>query len=179
MDDIRLRQVLTKLEVSAIQGTLVRAGLYLAGFELLRSDVVSRTKDFFLAGFDERGLTYSPEYEKVRALDADIYVASAKWLVTVGAVTAAQTEELVQIRRHRNEIAHELPKLLVDPAFHLSPALLERCRYFVDLLGRFWGGVEADTSPDFADGEIDYESIKSGSSLLMDLIWAAVHEPVN
>src|SRR5688572_21629831 len=112
MDDIRLRQVLTKLEVSAIQGTLVRAGLYLAGFELLRSDVVSRTKDFFLAGFDERGLTYSPEYEKVRALDADIYVASAKWLVTVGAVTAAQTEELVQIRRHRNEIAHELPKLL-------------------------------------------------------------------
>lgn len=178
MEDIRLRQVLVKLEASQIQATLIKAGLYLTGFELLRYDVVNRTKDFFLVGFQEKGFTHSPEYDqKVRTLDSDIFVASAKWLVTVGAVTADQAEELAEIRRHRNEIAHELPKLLVDPSFHLSPALLERCRYFVDLLGRFWGSIEADTSPDFAEGEIDYEGIKSGSALLMDLIWDAAHGP--
>ena len=175
MDELSIRRITEKLEPQAIRSTMIRAGLYLAAFELLSAEVVDKVKAFFVMGFDQHGYTYSPDYAtKVLSLDRNIYNASCKWLVTVEAVTTEQATELQAIRVHRNLIAHELPKLLIDPSIHLNPWLLERCRFYIGLLGRFWGGIEADTNPDFAGAAIDYKAIKSGTSLLMDYIWEIV-----
>ncbi|MBO0518321.1 hypothetical protein, partial [Streptomyces beijiangensis] len=69
-----------------------------------------------------------------------------------------------------HEIAHELPKLLVDPDFEVRTDLLAAAVECVRCLGVFWGSIEADANPDFDGQEIDYDSIKSGPYLLMEYL---------
>jgi hypothetical protein len=176
VDELAFRRTAQKLEAEQLRVTLIQAGLYLVAFELLKNDVVDRTKGFFQLGFDSGGLIYSPDYQsKVLSLAPNKFDASARWLVTVDALTADQADELIELRQHRNEIAHELPNLLIDPSVHFSPDRLARCRFYVDLLGLFWGRILVDTDPAYDGREVEDSAIKSGTSLLLDHIWAAVH----
>ena len=158
MESCEWKCALAKLERSQSRSTIVRAGLYLTAFELLHHDVVEKTQGFFLQGFTSDGWTYSPRcYAKVTPLDRNLFDASAKWLAKAGAWTAVGCGEVIEIRRHRNQIAHVLPKLLIDPGAHLSTWMLERCRFYIGVLGRFWGAIEVDTDRRFDGVEVDYQ----------------------
>jgi hypothetical protein len=52
-----------KLDPDAIQSNLVRAGLFLAGWEMLKSEIENKVRDFFSYGFDSNGPLYSPRYK--------------------------------------------------------------------------------------------------------------------
>src|SRR5687768_12192121 len=107
--------MLKKLEPENIRANLVRAGLYLAGWEMLKTEVQDKVKAFYLIGFDENGFTYSDDYEKrVLARHKSRFLASVLWLVEAGALTEADADQLRALREYRNEVAHELPKMLVE-----------------------------------------------------------------
>lgn len=111
--EARLR---AKLAPERIRPTLSFAGLILIVYEMMKQAVVTDVREFYLRGFDESGMLYDEEgYARdVKYLDRSRFRASAKWLVKSGAITDEQVEVLERLYVHRKDIAHELPKYLID-----------------------------------------------------------------
>ncbi|MDQ7903062.1 hypothetical protein RB614_00820 [Phytohabitans sp. ZYX-F-186] len=162
-----------KLSPEAVTLTLTRAGCFLSAYELIKSEVVEKVHQFFWRGFQDGQHVYDEERYRQTVLfrsPKSKYRASCAWLVEMGALTAEQVATLEQIQEHRQEIAHELPKLLIDPTFDVRADLLVAAVEIVRKLGVFWGSIEVDTSAEWDGKEVDYEGIKSGSYLLMDYL---------
>lgn len=153
--------------------TLTRAGCFLSAYELIKSEIVDKVHDFFWRGFEDG----KHLYDEVRYQQSVLahnpkskYRASCAWLVEMNALTAEQVVALEEIHAHRQEIAHELPKLLIDPDFEVRTDLLLAAAECVRSLGVFWGSIEVDTDMDWDGKEVDYDGIKSGSYLLMEYL---------
>jgi hypothetical protein len=157
-----------KLQPDAIHAGLVRAGLFLAGWELLKAEIVDGVQAFFVDGFDEKRPTVSHEYTtQVLQRHRSRFEASILWLVEADALDSTQADQVRSIHAHRNEVAHELPKLLIEPGRGISADLLSQMHTLLRVLGRFWGGVEVDTDSRFDEETVDRDQIQSGAMLLM------------
>jgi hypothetical protein len=173
VDDAYAERLKAKLAPESVGRTLILAGCFLSAYELIRSEVVDQVHDFYLTGFNQDGLTYDEVsyQQKVLALHPKSqYRASCAWLVVNGALTPEQVATLEEVYRHRKEIAHELPKLLIDPEFEVKKELLVNAIECVRRLGVFWGSIEVEINPDLDGNEVDYDEIKSGSYLLMEYL---------
>ncbi len=162
-----------KLASSSIRIALQRAGMFLTGWELLKTDIEDGVRQFF----ELQPGVIGPEYER-HVLSRHKYKlhASALWLVDQGAITATQCDRIEELRRHRNEIAHELAKLLIDPSHEINVKLLEEMATILRSVGAFFGRIAADCDPEFDGREIADEEIRSGTSLLMDHLVTACEE---
>ncbi|WP_131767015.1 hypothetical protein [Candidatus Protofrankia californiensis] len=165
----RLRQ---KLAPETVGTTLIRAGCFLSAYELIKSEIVDKVRGFFWCGFKD---LYDEEHYQRDVLSRNPksrYRASCGWLVEMDALTSGQVKQLEAIHQHRQEIAHELPKLLIDPDFEVKTDLLVAALGCLRSLGIFWGSIDVDTDPDFDGVDVDYNEIKSGSFLLMEYLVA-------
>jgi uncharacterized protein (DUF1697 family) len=172
MDDYA-EKLTAKLAPESVARTLIHAGCFLSAYELIKSEVVDKVHDFYLAGFDEHGLTYDEASYQRQVLSRNPkskYRASCSWLVENDALTAEEVATLEEIHQHRQEIAHELPKLLVDPDFEVKTDLLLAAVDCVRTLGVFWGRITVDTDPQWDGKDVADEDIKSGSYLLMEYL---------
>lgn len=164
------------LDPAHCKRTVTRAGMFLLAYEMLRSAIVENVKDFYLCGFNEDGLQYSPDYEK-RVLSKSKYVfeASLLWLVETGAITTEDITSIQGLRDYRNTVAHETPKVLFE-AGGVDIAMIRTAIEHVRKIDRFWGGIEADTDPRFDGVDVDYEGITSLRTMALDYIAQVVSE---
>ncbi len=175
MDDVTRkryeRRLQEKLAPGAIKENLLGAALFLVVYELLKTEVIEKTRGFFCTGFDQTGLLYSPNYDsQVLALDRNRIKASCLWLAHNGAISEADIDVAQAIADHRHAVAHELPRFLVDPDAHIDHNLLLEAHRLITALGRFWGRIEVDTNSEFDGHDVRDEDIKSGAMLLMEHI---------
>lgn len=162
-----------KLASESVQLTLIRVGCFLSAYELIKSEIVSRVHDFFWSGFDNGQYRYDEQRYQQSVLSRDPkskYRASCAWLVEMHALTSQQVATLDEVRRHRHEIAHELPRLLVDLDFTVRVDLLRDSIECIRALGVFWGSIEVDADEQWDGKDVDYEGIKSGSYLVMEYL---------
>jgi hypothetical protein len=171
--------LLKKLAPDVIRSNLVRAGLFLAGWEFLKSEIEKKVREFYMVDLDPGPISAQRYATKVLALDSGpekgkVFRASMQWLVDGGALTEIQVARIREMRQRRNEIAHELPKILVN-AEHpgIDVALVRELRDIIAALGRFWGRIEIDTDEELAGRDIADADIISGLSLLMEHLVAA------
>lgn len=163
------RRLQRKLAPEEITANLLQAGLLLVAYELLKLEVVENTKSFFVDGFDEGGPSYSPQYQTdVVSLDPNRFRASCLWLARMGVLSDADVEVALAIREHRHKVAHELPRILINPDATIDTGLVAEAHRLMTAIGRFWGRVSLDTNPDFDGQEVADEDISSGSMLLMN-----------
>jgi len=154
-----------KLAADNIRLALQLAGLFLTGWELLAGDIVDRVKAFF----EIKPGSVTIEYEKdVLSRHKSPLQASALWLVENGAITDAQCKRLDDMRKHRNEIAHELSKVLVDPKYQVDITLLAEMAVILRAVGSFFGRIAMDCNSEFDGQDVKDEDIRSGTSILMD-----------
>jgi len=73
-------------------------------------------------------------------------------------------------------VAHELPRLLVEPDSAVDPVLIFETHRLIGVLGRFWGRLTVECDPNFDDQEVNDKDIKSGSMLLMEHILAVLKQ---
>src|SRR5258708_18091002 len=93
-----------------------RAAALLLGWELIRSEIVDKVRDFFTFGFDASGLVVDPSYQKrVLSRGPRVFDSSVEWLVEAGGLTAQQAEGLNDLRDYRNSVEHERRTVLLDP----------------------------------------------------------------
>lgn len=174
-DDQFVQALSKKFDPVVIRSNLVRADLFLAGWETLKSEIENQVRNFFSHGFNSHGPRYSPRYKTdVLSRHESRFQASLLWLVEQDALSEAQAVRVREMRDHRNEIAHELRTVLIDPEHAgVDLGLLREMRDIIAALGVFWGRIEVDINEDLADQDIADADIKSGVSLLMDYLVAA------
>jgi hypothetical protein len=138
VDDYETR-LRVKLAPESMTRTLIRASAFLSAYELIKLQVVDGVRDFYWTGREEDGKkVLRPDYEtNVLARDKSVYTASVSWLAEGGALTQEHADVLEEVHRHRHEIAHELPKILIDPDFEVNSALLLAAAVVLRKLGVF------------------------------------------
>ena len=168
-NDPKVAAVLAKMESSAVRRSLIRASLFIAGFELLKGEIVDRVQQFFVFGHDENGLLRDPSYEtRVRALHKKEFEACLLWLAQSDALSEDEVERVKAVRAHRNELAHELPRFVVEADADIDLALLGTMRNLIAILGQFWGAIEVSMNPEFDGADVVETEIRSGVLMLMD-----------
>ena len=167
------------LNPETLRQRMLAASLFLVAHELLQSAVKCRLRDFFLIGFDERELKYSPAYEeKVLSLDPkgkkDVWRASLAWLEQMSAIDQNDKDQIKECTGARNIFAHELAEIIAGrkkPDFErLFPILVN----LIVKIDKWWVvNVELDTDPDFDGVEIATAQIVTGSQLMLSIIHQA------
>ena len=155
------------LDPDLLRETLVRTSIYLASYELLKSAIVDKHRYFYTAPH-----SCSSKDSTARA-PKDRFHASCIWFRDQGALDESDLETIEKIRKHRNEIAHELPKYFSDPKFEVNMGLFDAIRLVLEKVERWWIRIEMSINPDYDQidpYDIPDSEISSGSLIVMDLI---------
>lgn len=98
-------------------------------------------------------------------------IASCLWLEQNGAISPQDATSLRSIRRHRNQIAHELPYLLGDIDREINLEYLQQIRQLLRKIEVWWiRNVDLLVNPDFDGVEVADEDIEPGPVLILDYI---------
>ena len=168
------------LTPDALKANLVRASVYLASYELLKTVVVENPRRFFNMGHSPIGED-SPAYkaEVIAQYPKDRFKASCLWFQKAEAIDGEDVATLEQIRAHRNEIAHELPKYLADSQFGVNTQLLDSIYFMASKIERWWiREVEMQVNSEFDDADKDVipdSKIQGGTTIMLDLIHKIIH----
>lgn len=157
-----------------IRINLLLASLYLAAYEILKSAIIDSVKLFFPTPED---------YEKEIGIKFDeieqyALIPSCEWLQKMGAITKSEVGEFRQIRKHRNEIAHELHILLVGEEKEVNLGLFKRIRELLRKINIFWARFDlqfdARTLEPIDMGIVRDEDILSSREIILSVIMATV-----
>ncbi len=155
---------------------LITASIYLSAYEILIYSIVEKIKQFYVIGYDGEKNIYSDNYNKdVKCLyKKDIVIASALWLMNQSAISEDEVNIIKALKKHRNDIAHELPKYLTDSSFNLHFSLFEKMEMLHKKICLWWfKEIEVSINPSFDLinlNNLDYEEIISTVILPMTRI---------
>ena len=103
------------LNPETLRQNLIVASMFIAAFEILKDNIVDRIKHFYITGFDQTGWRIDPKYEaEVLRRNRSPVFASLSWLHEHEAINKQDIKAFEKVRNCRNEIAHELPRMLTE-----------------------------------------------------------------
>lgn len=128
------------LNPDEVKFSLISASIFITAYDNLITTVIDKIKDFYVEGFDENGFIVSEEYKKqVKELcKKDIVIASLLWLEKNHAITSEEVERVKIFRDHRNEIAHELSKILADSDYRVKTEYIEEIKSILFKIHKWW-----------------------------------------
>jgi hypothetical protein len=156
----------------SLRSNLIAASLFLTAYELLRTSAIDRIRDFFTYEFNENGGVVSEDYkDKVLSLHKSPLRASLLWLKEMSALDDSDIELVDNIREHRNELAHDLPKFIATADAEINVDLLGSIYELLTKIDRWWiKEVDIPTNPDFDGQEVADADIQSGIMICMQMM---------
>jgi hypothetical protein len=128
-----------------LRQNLLFGALYLATFEMLKIIIIGDLIRLFCFGdYDQDGNPLRTDRYRAELVKLgfkqhrDEYRAACLWLKDMEAVDDEEYAKLLEIRAHRNQIAHELPTVLLDAKLEVNVELLVKARNFINKLDRWW-----------------------------------------
>ena len=189
---------------------LLLSSLYLAAFEILKSAIIDGTKDFFIYQnevteedveelkkkidpslanrFRESYVKAVARYEnevgiKLENRDLKGLIPSCKWLQKQEVLTEKDIESVRNIREHRNEVAHELPTLLISKDFDVNLDHFQQIRQLLHKVDVFWARndllIDPTTLEEVDTFDIPDNEIMSGRVAILEIITNTVVEYLN
>jgi hypothetical protein len=192
-----------------IRASLLLSSLYLAAFEILKIAIIEGVKDQFvfleepkipdelaqqiknLTGEDsvipaiesyrKQVIGYEQQVKvKFDKRDQGGLIPSCEWLRDIGALDQAEVEDVHRIRKHRNEIAHELPSILVGKGFEVDLEFLTRIRSILRKIEIFYAQSDLLLDPVTLEEVIldndQFEHLQSSRQIILDQIIDTVNE---
>ena len=90
------------------------------------------------------------------------------------AIDKEDLDSIQKIRRHRNTIAHELPKFLGSINYEVDRSLLKTTIEIIRKVDAWWiKEIEVPTNPDFNHmnyDEINWDEVLSGNMIMMNFL---------
>lgn len=159
------------LNPDILKRNLIVASLYLSAYEILKGAVIDQPKSFF-TDFTSQDLKSSKKYKaEVRSLHKDEFQASCLWHVSNDIITSAEFDEIQVLRRHRNEIAHELASFLIDIDKEVNIQYLRAILRLLTKIDRWWiMNFQLLINSDYDGVEVNEADVKSGRMVLLDVI---------
>lgn len=151
---------------------LISASMYITTFEMLKGSIVGRIRDFYSIGFDENGPVSNPDYQtRVLFRNKSVLYASLDWLVEIAAIHKADIEVFERLKAVRNNLAHELPSIILGGAGLQLTAHFEEALALLRKIEVWWVvNVEIATNPDYDGTEVDEVEIIPGPVLMLQLM---------
>jgi len=159
-----------------LRATLIRSSVYLTAYELLLQALIEQPLSFFADDFTAEGvpLISSAYREHVLSMGKHQYEASARWFQSLGVLTDSDFERLVEVRGHRNHVAHSLQKLITSADEDVNEALLLSIAELVSKIDRWWAIEIVDAT----SGEHDHirpegrekAEVVSGRMVVLDVL---------
>lgn len=180
-----------------IKRNLLVASLFVTSFEMLKTSIQDRIKAFlcFDSKFNDEGeLEYeiSEDYriqilereirniDRKKYRDFHLFYSSCLWLKENNVIDENDILELQNIRKHRNLIAHNPVKLLVDDNTDINIGLLNKAQELLTRIEKWWIiEFEIPVNPDFDGREINEEEVSSGTAIFLDYLMEIANEEIN
>ncbi len=166
-------------DVDRLEYNLRISSLYLTAYELLKSSIVDRLVSFFSDfnykdGKPVKTLEYKNELNKFDKNDK--FRASCLWLHDMKALDMKDVTEILKIREHRNEIAHELAKFLIDDTQEIDINKFHSINNLLKKVDVWWIiNFEMTIMPDFnINSEQGVNEVESGNMLLLEYLISKV-----
>jgi hypothetical protein len=172
-------------DVKSAKKSFVYSSFYLFSYEMLKNTIVDRIKTFYLKGFDENGYIYDDKYKETvlkRKINGkqNIFLAHLYWLKDNNIITDSSIQEIIDIRKHRDLIAHNTDKFLSDSDYEIDFSLLNKTLDYVKNIEKWWiTEFEISINPDFDHQEIKTEEITSGKEILINYYKSIVENILN
>jgi hypothetical protein len=95
----------------------------------------------------------------------------------MSAISDDDIELIDNIRKHRNELAHDLPKFITNINNKINVDLLGSIYELTTKVERWWiKEVHISTNPNFDDREVDDTDIRSGTMICMQMMFRIATE---
>jgi hypothetical protein len=158
------------LNPDIVKSNLILSALYLAAYELLKDSIVDRISGFFTLDYQNDKPVVDKRYnDEVLSLHKDLLQASCMWLEQMGAITKDEVEEVEKIRKHRNEVAHELPRLLIDSGLNLNIGYFVRIKELLEKIEVWWvKNFDIPVNPDFDGVVVEDKDIQPGRVIALN-----------
>jgi hypothetical protein len=160
------------LNPESLRSNLVSAAMFLTAYEMLRSTIIDRIRNFYTHEFRGGEWIPSPDYQaRCLSRHSSPLRASLMWLQEMSVVNDADLSKIDDIRQHRNALAHDLPTFLISIDQNLRVDLLANIFELVTKIERWWiREVEMTTNPEFDGLDVSDEETFSGTMIFMQLM---------
>jgi hypothetical protein len=157
---------LTEEELTRV---LAYAGLILVAFELVKSLIVKPIKVFYSDVTFGEGMPFKSYEEDVLSRHRNEFEASLLYLRDF--MEAIDSEDLLAIqalRKHRNDLAHDLANKLHDLEIESYVPLLEKANKALFKLSNYRTYMEIGADPEFQNKGIDWATVKGHEYMLFE-----------
>jgi hypothetical protein len=131
------------LNPAILRQRLIIGSLYIAAFEVLKTSIISRIKEFFTHWDD-----VDPKYQSlVLSKDRSPLYASLAWLKEMNAIGDEDVAVFNQVKDFRNEVAHEIIRMVAE---EFPPYWAERFACLISLVDKVehWWIVNVEIATD-------------------------------
>lgn len=150
---------------------LTYAGLVLMAFEILKGMVVGPIKAFYANTTFGAGMPFKSYQDDVRGRARDEFEACLLYLRDfMRALSADDVDTIQELRRHRNELAHDLVRVLPTLQLEQYRALWHRVDQTLFDLSRYRTWMEIGADPEFKDIDWEEDTVKGPEYLLFENI---------
>ena len=160
------------LKPENLKANLIILSLFITSYEILKDSIIARIRNFYTNGFDEKGWIIDKEYQtKVKSLNKSLLYASLEWLKNKKVIDDNDIEEFNEIKKCRNELAHEIVNFITKGS-NINPLpLFPKMINLLDKIEKWWIlNVEIELNPNLKDKEIDEKGIVPGPIIMLRVL---------
>ena len=160
------------LEPEILKRNLINCSLFILAYEIFKQSVIDHPKGFYCHEWENGKWKISQRYKDdvIKLHPKDLFHASCLWFKENDAIDEKDIEKISAIRKHRNEIAHELPSYIAADK-NINEDLFFDLFLLLSKVDRWWIiNFEVPTNPDFDGQEIDENETYSGNMIMLDMI---------
>jgi hypothetical protein len=151
------------------------AGFVLIAFELVKSLIVNPIKEFYTNTTFGEGAPFNSYKEDVLSLHKNQFEACLLYLKNfIQAIDSEDVLTIQALRRHRNDLAHNLPGILHNLVIENYLPLLEKTNKTLFKLSNYRTYMEIGSDPDFQKKGINWDTIKGSEYELFEEVLGKV-----
>ena len=169
------------LHPESLRGNLIAISLFISAFEMFKDQIIEKPKTFFSDGFDQNGLIINDRYKsEVLSKSKSPLYASLLWFKEMEAIDDEDIEIFDGIRKHRNEVTHEIISFISDAKKNLDIEKFQELAALLSKIEKWWlVNFEMAIDPDMVPEDVNLDEVIPGPiwSLQLMLDIALGNEP--
>jgi hypothetical protein len=160
------------LHPGTLRGNLLVISLFITAFEIFKERVIEKPETFFSSDFNKDGLIVSEKYKtEVLSRSKSRLHASLLWFKEMGAIDDSDIEAFNKIRKHRNEVTHELIDFLANANRNFDHMKFQALVDLLVKIEKWWFlNFEAAIDPDMLPEGTDPEDVIPGTIMSLQLM---------
>jgi len=160
------------LKPENLRANLIISSLFITSYEILKDSIITRIRNFYTNGFNEKGWIVDKEYQtEVKKLNKSLLYASLEWLKNMKIIDDNDIEAFNEIKKCRNQLAHEIVNFIAGGSSINPLPLFPKMINLLDKIEKWWIlNVEIELNPNLNDKEIDKKGIVPGPIIMLRVL---------